>query len=364
MPMAEKAVYIIAEIGTAHNGDLATAKRLVDAAAQAGADCAKFQTVFADEIVPPNVGEVPLPGGSIPLYDRFRSLEQPIEFYAALLEHCKSRDIDFLSTPFGLESARLLRSINVQCIKIASPELNHLPLLSEVAGYRLPLILSTGVSRLEDIERAVETCREVNPSIDLCLLHCVTSYPAPPEDYNLHVMSGLKTIFGVDVGVSDHSLDPRLVPLLSTTLGVTTIEKHICLSRSGDGLDDPIALDPAAFAVMVDAVRWAEETELGQVIEYCCREFGESVVQKTLGNGHKQLSDSERSNYGRTNRSIHAICDLPAGHTIGKDDYRLLRTEKVLRPGLPPHLADVVEGATLRRAVPAGEGICWNDLID
>ncbi|AFG37854.1 N-acetylneuraminate synthase family protein [Spirochaeta africana] len=352
-------IYIIAEIGTGHGGDLVAAERLVAAAAAAGADCAKFQTVFADEIVPPNVGDVPLPGGSIPLYERFRQLEQPADFYHELKEICTYHDLDFLSTPFGLRSARLLQKIGSQAIKIASPELNHLPLLTEVAGYHLPLILSSGVSRLEDIERALE----ITGTQEVTLLQCVTAYPAPAEDYNLRILPLLQKLFGVAVGVSDHSLDPVLVPTLAVTQGATVIEKHITLSHDGNGLDDPIALEPEQFAAMVQSVRQARKEPAEQTLKRLTNEYGTATVEAVLGSGRKLLAPSERDNYGRTNRSVHAVRDLNAGDPLTPEDYALLRTEKLLHPGIPPHAAELLPGAVLSRSVPAGQGIRWKDLM-
>ncbi|HRY55036.1 MAG TPA: N-acetylneuraminate synthase family protein, partial [Spirochaetia bacterium] len=234
-------VLVIAEIGTGHGGDRSRAAELVAAAAEAGADCAKFQCVFAEEILHPETGTVPLPGGAIRLYDRFRRLEEPPSFYAEAKAEAERRGMLFLCTPFGIRSARLLRELGVGLMKVASPELNHLPLLAELAAYGLPTILSSGVSTLADIEAALGILRgrmdgragtggAGAPS--LALLHCVTAYPAPAEDYNLRLLAGLSSVFGIPTGVSDHSLDPVLVPALSVAAGSSIVEKHICLSRS------------------------------------------------------------------------------------------------------------------------------------
>ncbi|GAH56234.1 unnamed protein product, partial [marine sediment metagenome] len=201
---------IVAELGSAHLGDLERAYQLIDSAADAGADCVKFQLIIADEIVHPRTGVIDLPGGKIPVYQRFKKLERGVEFYAEIKEYAEKRGAIFLCSAFGIESARLLRSLNIQAIKIASPELNHYPLLEEVAGYNVPLILSTGVSTLGDIEKALAvTCSTSGKTI---LLHCVTSYPAPEDDYNLKLIPNLSALFGTTVGVSDHSKDPLLIP--------------------------------------------------------------------------------------------------------------------------------------------------------
>ena len=203
---------IIAEIGTSHEGSIEKAKQLVDAACNSGADVVKFQWVYANEILHPNTGFVNLPTGKIPLYDRFKQLECPVDFYKQLLDYVHSKGKKFCCSPFGIKSLQELVQINPDYIKIASPELNHYPLLQELADIRktnnIPVILSSGVSTLADIEKAIQILGTENVS----LLHCVTSYPAPEEEYNLHLIENLSNIFGIPCGVSDHSLDPILVP--------------------------------------------------------------------------------------------------------------------------------------------------------
>ncbi|HUX21038.1 MAG TPA: N-acetylneuraminate synthase family protein, partial [Spirochaetia bacterium] len=294
---ADYPVFIIAEIGTSHGGNLDQGYRLIDAAARAGADCAKFQVVFADEIIHPDTGDVPLPGGKVPLFERFRSLERDADFYAALKRHTEEAGLVFLSSAFGIRSARILRDLGVGALKIASPELNHLPLLREVSSYSLPLIVSTGVSMIADIEQATEVLGRRG----LSLLHCVTAYPAPVTDYNLRVMQNLEQLFGVPVGVSDHSRDPITVPALSAALGAAVVEKHITLSNEGDGLDDPVALAPDDFRTMVGAIRRARGEGLQTTAARVGDSLGAAVVGKVLGDGVKRLAASERANYTRTN---------------------------------------------------------------
>lgn len=357
---------IIAELGTGHNGDLNKAKKLIDAASKAGADCVKFQMVYADEILHPKTGNVSLPGGKVNLYDRFKALEAPLEFYEKVKEYTESGGLLFLCTPFGLKSASLLEKLNPKFVKIASPELNYTALLEKLASWKLPILLSTGVSRLADIEKAILTIKNINTDKNykqkICLLHCVTSYPAPETDYNLRVLPNLAAIFGVSVGVSDHSADPCLVPALATSMGALVIEKHFCLSRSEGGLDDPIALPPDEFAKMVKAVRNAAEAGQEETLSYYCRERGYEMVEKVLGNGIKELAASERGNFRYTNRSIHALRDISVGEKIKKSDYAVLRTEKNLKPGLDPGWEDALTGRIARNFIPAGEGITFEDI--
>jgi sialic acid synthase SpsE len=349
---------IIAELGTSHGADAGKARELVDAAAWAGAGCVKFQMVYADEILHPNTGQVELPGGKIRLYDAFKKLEAPPRFFADAKDYAEKQGLLFLCTPFGERSASELAALDPALFKIASPELNYTALLARIAGYNKPALLSSGVSRLGDIEGALEILR----GIPVCLLHCVTAYPAPETDYNLRVLESLRAVFGISAGVSDHSLDPELVPSLAVAMGGVAIEKHLCLSRKDGGLDDPIALPPDDFRRMVLAVKRAAGMESAALIAGLARERGAALVEAVLGDGVKRLAPSERANYERTSRSLHALRDIAQGELIRADMFGALRTEKILRPGLPPSWAEKITGRTARQFIPAGEGIRFEDL--
>jgi len=363
---------IIAEVGTSHNADIIKAREMICAASQAGAGCIKTQIVYADEILHPNTGEVLLPGGKIRLYDQFKALETSPEFYLEFKEYVESKGLLFLCTPFGKKSASILKEIQPKMVKIASPELNFTSLLEEIVDWQLPVLLSSGVSRLSDIETAMEIFRkdltqrhrgtEVNNRVNVCLLHCVTSYPAPETDYNLRILPNLASIFGVSVGVSDHSLDPELVPSLAVSMGASVIEKHFCLSRNDPGLDDPIALDPNDFSKMIKAVQNAAKNGSKETIEHYSRERGKDFIDQILGNGIKELAPSEKANYHLTNRSIHALRDIQKGEVLKKSDFAILRTEKILRPGLEPCWENSIEGRTAQNFIPAGEGIRFEDI--
>jgi sialic acid synthase SpsE len=359
---------IIAELGTSHGADTGKARDLIDAAAGAGANCVKFQMVYADEILHPNTGQVKLPGGMIRLYDTFKKLETAPGFFAAMKDHAEKRGLLFLCTPFGERSAAELAALDPALFKIASPELNYTALLARIGAFGKPVLLSSGVSRLGDIEAALETLRGAENGAAagadraVCLLHCVTAYPAPETDYNLRVLRSLHAVFGVSAGVSDHSLDPELVPCLTIAMGGLAIEKHFCLSRTDGGLDDPIALPPAEFKRMVLAVKKAAGMESGTLIAELARERGAALVEAVLGDGVKRLAPSERANYERTNRSLHALRDIERGEVFRTDMLGVLRTEKVLRPGLPPSWAERIIGRTARQFIPAGEGIRFEDV--
>ncbi len=359
MLLRQNKTYIIAEIGTSHNGDINKAKELIHGAKACGADCAKFQVVYADEILHKNTGIVKLPGGDTPLYEVFKSLEQPESFYKSLKDECDKIGINFMASPFGEKSARLLERIGSAIFKIASPELNHLPLIKEIASYNKPIILSSGVSRLEDIERAIE----ITKRCDVTLLHCITSYPAPPEDYNLSLIPNLKNILGIKTGVSDHSLDPILVPSISVLLGATVVEKHITISNETNGLDDPVALNLTNFKLMCDSIRKFELMDQQKGLNELKKIYGDNLIDKVIGDGVKRLAPSEVQNYGRTNRSLHALDLIKAGTVITKFNTALLRTEKVLRPGMPPNLVEAFYGKKVINDIPSGEGIRVEDFL-
>ena len=370
----------VAEIGTGHQGDLQRGLELIDAAAEAGADVAKFQVVFADEILPPEAGEVPLPGGMTPLYQVFRNLERPLDFYLALAEHTKARGLSFWASPFGKNSVQLLQQIGVEAWKVASPELNHEELVEQLSQTGLPLVLSTGVSQLGDIERALAIHAAASPSSPVGLLHCVTSYPAPEDNANLLCIPSLRNIFGVPVGLSDHSLNPILLPALASALGTFMVEKHFTLPGSQEGLDDPVALKPQEFAQMCAAMKHfapkpsasernlhgfsnsSSSLNLQQAVQELSQEFGAQRLRSCLGDGIKRLASAEEANYGRTNRSLHARRALNVGDVLTPENSAFLRTEKILRPGLPPRERHQAYGRTIIHPIPAGEGIRWEDL--
>jgi sialic acid synthase SpsE len=368
---------IIAEIGTSHGGSIEKAERLIDAAAAAGTDAVKFQWVYADEILHPDTGFVKLPGGNIRLYDRFRQLEVAPEFYVHAAGYARSKGVQFVCSPFGLRSLKELLDIHPDSVKIASPELNHTPMLAALADFRakqkkdgnepVPVIISSGVSKLADIENALS----ILGTERVTLLHCITSYPAPETEYNVRLISSLRSIFGIPCGISDHSLDPVLVPALAAAEGGVMTEKHITLSKAADGLDDPVALEPDQFAQMVHTVNqcavvlnhYGVEQGRAEIFRQLKNEYDAEKVQAVLGTGIKTLAPAESENYGRTNRSLHFVHAMKAGSIIEEKDVAVLRTEKVLTPGIAPAFLQTVLGAHLVRDVNSGAGVQWEDIV-
>lgn len=368
--------FVIAEIGTSHSGNFEKAKKLIDAAFEAGADAVKFQWVYADEILHPDTGFVDLPGGKIRLYDSFKSLEVEPKFFRDCLSYAHEKKIKFACSPFGLRSLKKLLEIKPDYIKIASPELNHIPLLKALADFRaqqeknlqemIPVIISSGVSKLQDIQNAIELLGTKN----LTLLHCITFYPAPEEQYNLRLIKTLAQKFNIKTGVSDHSLSPILVPSLAVSQGASMIEKHITLSHLTDGLDDKVALIPEDFALMChcvhqsDAVMRHYGNEKGEkeIIRQLESTEGKERIEKILGDGIKKLAPIEEQNYGRTNRSLHFVKNLKKGAIIKKEDIAVLRTEKNLTAGISPIYLENTIGKTLTRDVKSGEGVLFTDF--
>ncbi|MBI9104141.1 MAG: N-acetylneuraminate synthase family protein [Spirochaetales bacterium] len=349
---------ITAELGTAHGGSLKKAVELIHAARDAGADCVKFQWVIAKEILHPLTGRVELPGGSISLYSCFEALEQPPAFYHSLKEETEKAGLIFLCSPFGSESLKGLIKLGCRDVKIASPELNHYPLLKETQNFST-VILSTGVSKLTDIEKAVQITGD-----STLLLHCITSYPAPEEEYNLRTLPFLAGRFNLPVGVSDHSLGPTLIPCLAVTQGAVFIEKHFTLSREDGGLDDPIALTPPDFATMVENVRKIEQHPQVEAISLLKEEWGDRRVERILGRKEKKIAPSEAENYNTTNRSIHALREIAPEEELTNRNMAILRTEKNLSTGLFPEHWEALLGRRAKKRIPSGEGILFDYLED
>ncbi len=372
----ENSTFIIAEIGTSHGGILSKAIELMDKAIEAGADAVKFQWVYADEILHPDTGFVELPGGKVSLYERFKALEVKSSFFKECRDYAHSKNVKFVCSPFGLRSLKELLELEPDYVKIASPELNHFPMLKELASYRqkqiksgkqaVPVIISSGVSTKKDIEDAIE----ILGTDGITLLHCITFYPAPEEEYNLSLIKNLSKEFKIKTGVSDHSLDPVLVPCLAVSQGAAMIEKHITLSKETDGLDDPVALTPEQFAYMCHTVHQSNAVmrHYGQIkgeeeiIRQMSESFGTERVEKILGDGIKKLAPSEEQNYGRTNRSIHFMKAMKKGEKIKAEDVAVLRTEKVLTPGISPKFLEKVIGSTLKNDVESGSGVLFSDF--
>lgn len=282
-------VLIIAEAGVNHNGDIDMAKKLVDVASDAGADLVKFQTFNADRLVTENASKADyqkLAGNNNESQQSMlRKLELTEAMHHELIAHCAMRGIGFFSTGFDRESIDLLASFGQELFKIPSGEITNLPYLRHIGKLKKKVILSTGMSSMDEIECALNALEESGtPRARITVLHCTTAYPVPISDVNLRAMQSIRTKFGVDVGYSDHTLGIE-ISLAAVALGATVIEKHFTLDRTLPGPDHKASLEPKELKSMIDGIRNIEEA---------------------LGNGIKRLMPSEASNLWVIRQSIVA----------------------------------------------------------
>ena len=322
---------LVAEAGVNHNGSLEMALRLVDAAADAGADVVKFQTFKSEEVVTPEAPmaayQIQNTGRTESQLEMIRKLELRDDAFCAIRDHCRERGILFLSTPFDYYSADLLHGMGVAAFKIASGEITNHPLLVHIARKAKPLIVSTGMSDLEEVANAVEVLHAAGNS-QLVLLHCVSNYPASPASVNLRAMKTLEERFSVPVGYSDHT-EGTAIPLAAAAMGACVLEKHFTLNRTLPGPDHRASLEPPELADLVRGVR---------------------DVQAALGDGIKRPAEEERNTAAVARRSLVAAHDLRAG-TVLTEGMVVIR-----RPGTgltPDHLHRIL-GRQLRRDVAAG----------
>lgn len=322
--------FVIAEAGVNHNGSLAMALDLVDAAAAAGADAVKFQTFRADQIAtaeaPKAEYQARATGGAESQLDMLRRLELEPGAFHAIARRCAEQGIIFLSTPFDEESADLLETVGIPAYKVPSGELTNLPFLDYLARKRLPLIISTGMATLDDVRLAVETVQGAGCE-ELSLLHCVSNYPAAPADVNLRAMATMASAFGVPVGYSDHTLGND-VCLAAVALGACVIEKHLTLDRSLPGPDHQASSDPRELASLVEGIR---------------------TIQAALGDGEKRPAASECATADVARRSLVSARAVPAGAILTAD----MVTSK--RPGTgmaPRRLAELVGRRTVAEIAP------------
>lgn len=326
---------VIAEAGVNHNGDPELAHRLVDAAADAGADAVKFQTFQADRVVS---GDAPTTqyqrdaGQGAAQRDMLSALELPMTVWAELARHAAEKSLIFLSTAFDADSLEVLVGLGVDALKIPSGEVDNLSYLRTHAAVGLPVILSTGMATLDEVDRAVEILRPGAPS--MAVLHCVTAYPAPLESSNLAVLPLMADRYGVAVGWSDHTIGSQSA-IIAASLGASVFERHLTLDRTMDGPDHQASVEPDELAGYIEVL---------------------AGTRSALGNGVKAPADVETDHRLLVRRSYHASVDLAAGHVIGADDVELVRPADGIGAS-----TDIV-GATLSTAVAKGSPVRATDL--
>lgn len=320
-------VYIIAEAGVNHNGQLDVALRMVDAAADSGADCIKFQTFHSEKLVSRFAVQAEYQKRNLGSEDAsqlsmLRKLELAESDHFTLLEHCRTRGIQFLSTPFDMESLTLLNKLGMPFWKIPSGEITNLPYLMRIAATGKPVVLSTGMSTMAEIEACVTVLKK-NGSGAITLLHCNTDYPTPFEDVNLRAMLTLHTAFNLPVGYSDHTTGIE-VPIAATALGATVIEKHFTLDRSMPGPDHVASINPQELIQMVRSIR---------------------NITAALGSPEKMPSTSELKNIAIARKSIVAACTIRTGERFSEQNLAVKRPGS----GISPMQWYAVLGQTARR---------------
>jgi len=330
--------YIIAELSANHNGRLETALRIIEEAKNAGADAIKLQTYTADTItLDSDAEEFQIRGGlwdGKSLYQLYQEAHMPWEWHKALFEHAHKLGITIFSSPFDSTAVDLLESLNAPAYKIASFEAVDLPLIKYVAGTGKPIIISTGMADADEISEAIEAAREGGCQ-ELAILHCVSGYPAPAEDYNLRTIPDMIARHGLVTGLSDHTLD-NTTAITSVALGASIIEKHFTLDRSGGGPDDSFSLEP-------------------QELNALCRDS--RTAWQALGCVDYGRKSSEQGN-AKFRRSLYFLKDLKAGDVLTRDCVRSVRPGY----GLPPKYLDHIVGMTVTIDVDKNTAVALNIL--
>lgn len=307
--MAER-VYIIAEAGVNHNGSTDLALRLVDAAADAGADAVKFQTFTADALVLKSAQKAEYQkassGGDETQYEMLKRLELSDAAHRAIMDRCAERGIQFLSTAFDPDGVRYLDSLGVPLVKVPSGEITDLPYLRAVSACRKPVILSTGMSTVDEIAGAVAVLN----GLPVTLLHCTTEYPCPFDSVNLRAMLSIRERFGLPVGYSDHTHGIE-VAVAAVAMGASVVEKHFTLDRLMSGPDHKASIEPAELARMVTAIR---------------------NVEKSLGDGVKRPADVELKNAAVARKSIVARCPIRKGELFSEENLAAMRPGTGISP--------------------------------
>jgi N,N'-diacetyllegionaminate synthase len=328
--------FIIAEAGVNHNGNIAIAKKMIDAAASAGADAVKFQTFQAEKITirqaPKANYQIETTGAKETQFEMLKKLELDEVSHRLLMDYCVKRRIIFLSTPFDIESIEMLVELGLNTFKIPSGEITNLPYLGKIGSLKKKIILSTGMADMKEVEEALALLTSAGtPKKNITILHCNTEYPTPFNDANLLAMTTMKRIFGLKVGYSDHT--PGIeASIAAVALGAEVIEKHFTLDRSMEGPDHRASLEPDELRMMIMAIR---------------------NVEKALGNGDKKPSPSERKN------KVIARKSIVASRSIKKGDLFTAGNITVKRPGtgISPMKWDSVIGRKAPRDFKADEMI-------
>ncbi len=323
----DKNIYIIAEAGVNHNGSVDTAKKMIDAAVSAGASAVKFQAFSAEKLASasaPKAEYQKTDNDKESQYQMLKRLELNSDAHKILFEHSKEKHIDFLSSPFDIESIEMLSELGLQIFKIPSGEITNLPYLRKLGSLNKKIIMSTGMSSLQEIKTALDAVTRAGTSREnITVLHCNTAYPTPYEDVNLKAMEEMRDSLKIPVGYSDHTLGIE-VQIAAAALGAVVIEKHFTLDKNLPGPDHAASLEPHELEEMIKAIR---------------------NIEKSLGNGLKQVSPSEEENKRIVRKSIMALVDIKKGETFQESNI----TAKRPGSGLSPMKWDEVVGQLAKR---------------
>lgn len=309
-------VQIIAEAGVNHNGSIQIAKQLIDEAIKADVDIIKFQTFKSEKIVSKVARQAEYQQLNIGKKDEgqlemLKKLELSVENHYELIQYCKERNIRFWSTAFDMESIEFLHSLNMGLWKIPSGEITNYPYIKKISSFHEPVILSTGMCELSDIEAALHILIEEGVQKEqITVLHCNTEYPTPFQDVNLKAMLEIGERFSVKIGYSDHTKGVE-VPIAAVALGATVIEKHFTLDKNMEGPDHKASLEPDELKHMVSAIR---------------------NIEQALGTGHKTISESERKNIEIARKSIVAACPIKKGEILTEENLTVKRPGKGISP--------------------------------
>lgn len=305
--------FIIAEAGVNHNGDISLAKKLIDTACEAGADAVKFQTFVPENVISIFAEKAPyqieMTGNEESQLDMVRKFFLSFDKFSELFEYAKRKGIMILSTPFDIDSLEFLETLDMPIIKIPSGEIVNLPLLLAIAALQKPVIMSTGMSNMEEIRFARDTLLD-NGAESVCLLHCNTEYPTPFEDANLKAMLALEQEFGGEVGYSDHTLGIE-APIAAVALGAKVIEKHFTLDKTMEGPDHAASIEPDELVAMVKAIR---------------------NIELALGLQAKKPTESEKKNISIARKSIVAGRDILSGEIFTKNNLAIKRPGSGISP--------------------------------
>ena len=332
-------VFIVAEAGVNHNGNLEMAKQLADAALEAGADAVKFQTFKSERLV-----SISAPKAFYQLketepresqFAMLKRLELSFSDFRNLSNYCQKKKILFFSTPFDKESLDFLNELDVPVFKIGSGEITNLPFLEYAARKRKPIILSTGMSQLDEIEQAVRIIRDVGCN-QLVLLHCVSDYPADPAEVNLRAIKTMIESFKLPIGYSDHTVGVDIA-IAAVAVGACVIEKHLTIDQTLPGPDHRASLEPGEFKMMVTKIR---------------------TVELALGHGRKVPTASELENRKIIGRSLAAALDIPQGTVLVSNMLQALRPAT----GISPAEIMTVVGRRVKRSLKSGQLVHWDDL--